>query len=48
MLKNGWINHMHTEVPGQDGKLGFGGACFPKDTAALLADMKREGFQIKY
>ena len=43
MLKNGWINQMHTEVPGTDGQLGFGGACFPKDTSALLADMKREG-----
>jgi UDP-glucose 6-dehydrogenase len=23
-------------VPGPDGALGFGGMCFPKDTAALL------------
>ncbi len=43
MLKNGWINPMHTEVPGPDGKFGFGGACFPKDTSALLEDMKNEG-----
>ena len=43
MLKNGWINPMHTIVPGTDGKLGFGGMCFPKDTAALLAFMKTEG-----
>ena len=26
----------HTQVPGPDGALGFGGMCFPKDTAALL------------
>ena len=26
----------HWRVPGTDGKRGFGGACFPKDTAALL------------
>lgn len=26
----------HWRVPGPDGKLGFGGSCFPKDTAALL------------
>lgn len=26
----------HTRVPGFDGKRGFGGACLPKDTAALL------------
>lgn len=41
MLKNGWINKMHTNVPGPDGKFGFGGACFPKDTNALLADMEK-------
>jgi UDPglucose 6-dehydrogenase len=27
----------HWQVPGPDGKAGFGGACFPKDTAALSA-----------
>ena len=35
MLKNGWINPMHTLVPGTDGKLSYGGTCFPKDTNAL-------------
>lgn len=29
------IGHSHTKVPGFDGKQGYGGACFPKDTAAL-------------
>jgi UDPglucose 6-dehydrogenase len=43
MLKNGWINPMHTTVPGPDGKLSYGGACFPKDSSALLADMLRLG-----
>lgn len=26
----------HFDVPGPDGDFGFGGACFPKDTSALL------------
>lgn len=29
------IGNSHTAVPGADGKYGFGGACFPKDTSAL-------------
>lgn len=41
MLKNGWINPMHTTVPGPDGKLSYGGHCFPKDTNALLEQMKQ-------
>ena len=40
MLKNKWINPMHTDVPGPDGKLSYGGYCFPKDTNALLQFMK--------
>jgi UDPglucose 6-dehydrogenase len=43
MLKNNWINSMHTNVPGPDGKLSYGGACFPKDTNALLQVMKNNG-----
>ena len=43
MLKNNWINPMHTDVPGVDGMLSYGGYCFPKDTNALLNHMKREG-----
>jgi UDPglucose 6-dehydrogenase len=41
MLKNEWINPMHTNVPGPDGKKGYGGACFPKDTNALVEHLKR-------
>lgn len=43
MLKNNWINPMHTQVPGVDGQLSYGGYCFPKDTNALLQFMKRSG-----
>jgi UDPglucose 6-dehydrogenase len=43
MLKNDWINPMHTKVPGPDGSLGYGGNCFVKDTMALLEFMKRNG-----
>jgi len=47
MLKNKWINPMHTNVPGIDGMLSYGGYCFPKDTNALLNHMKREGTHCK-
>jgi nucleotide sugar dehydrogenase len=40
MLKNGWINSMHTLVPGTDGKISFGGLCLPKDIMALSNFMK--------
>ena len=42
MLKNNWINEMHTNVPGPDNKLAYGGACFPKDTNALYQYMKKK------
>jgi len=35
------IGLSHTQVPGHDGRLGFGGTCFPKDTNGLLSDMKK-------
>ncbi len=41
MLKNGWINSMHTTVPGPDGQVSYGGLCFPKDTNALLKYMEK-------
>ena len=47
MINNDWINPMHTKVPGTDGKLSYGGACFPKDTAALLQYLERNNLPRK-
>ena len=35
MLLSGYINDVHTFVPGPDGKFGYGGKCFPKDVNAF-------------
>lgn len=40
MLKNNWINPMHTTIPGPDGNISYGGMCFPKDTNALCNFME--------
>ena len=37
MTTDSRVGKSHTAVPGYDGKRGFGGACFPKDTSAFLA-----------
>ena len=42
LLKNNWINPMHTNIPGSDGQISYGGLCFPKDTNALNKYMERE------
>ena len=35
-VRDGRVGHSHTQVPGPDGKKGFGGSCFPKDIQALI------------
>ncbi len=35
-VRDGRIGHSHMNVPGPDGKLGFGGSCFPKDVQAII------------
>lgn len=35
ILLSGYINDIHTYVPGPDGKFGYGGKCFPKDVDAF-------------
>ena len=36
------LGHTHFDVPGPDGKFGFGGKCFPKDTRLLLQFLKNQ------
>jgi UDPglucose 6-dehydrogenase len=33
---DGRVGDSHLHVPGPDGKLGYGGVCFPKDVNALI------------
>ena len=35
-VRDGRIGHSHLNVPGHDGKFGFGGSCFPKDIQAMM------------
>jgi len=36
----------HWDVPGPDGKYGFGGACFPKDIAAIVKHANNNGIDL--
>ena len=40
---DGRIGDSHLHVPGPDGKLGFGGTCFPKDINALITMSNEAG-----
>ena len=38
---DGRVGDSHLHVPGPDGKLGYGGTCFPKDVNALITLAKK-------
>ena len=40
------IGDSHLHVPGPDGKLGFGGTCFPKDINALISLAKKHNINM--
>ena len=40
------IGDSHLNVPGPDGRLGFGGSCFPKDINAFMSYAEQLGVDI--
>ena len=45
-VADGRVADSHLQVPGPDGKLGFGGSCFPKDLNALIALADKAGVNV--
>jgi UDPglucose 6-dehydrogenase len=41
------MGRTHMSVPGPDGSYGWGGACFPKDMAAIINEAKSLGVDFK-
>lgn len=46
LTRDSRIGDSHLKVPGPDGKKGFGGHCFPKDTNALIYYAKLKGVDL--
>ncbi len=44
VLASGHINKTHTQVPGPDGKKGYGGKCFPANMEAFIGFLKSDIF----
>lgn len=44
--KHPWWKPQHTQVPGHDGKIGYGGKCFPKDVSGLYNLAKDNGVEL--
>ena len=45
-VSDGRIGDSHLNVPGHDGKLGYGGTCFPKDVNALLSFSEKHNIKL--
>ena len=45
-ILDGRIGHSHLNVPGPDGKFGFGGSCFPKDIQAMITFCEKIGIDM--
>ena len=45
-VSDGRVGDSHLNVPGHDGKLGYGGTCFPKDVNALLSFSKKYSIKL--
>ena len=45
-VSDGRIGHSHIQVPGPDGKLGFGGNCLPKDVKAIIEFSNKMGIKL--
>ena len=43
---DGRVGDSHLKVPGHDGKLGYGGTCFPKDVSSLIHFSKKIGINL--
>jgi len=40
------IGNSHTQIPGPDGKRGFGGTCFPKDINAIITFSEKQNIEM--
>jgi UDPglucose 6-dehydrogenase len=45
-VSDGRVGHSHLMVPGPDGKMGFGGSCFPKDINAFMTFAESVGVEV--
>ncbi len=46
-VADGRIGDSHLNVPGPDGKLGFGGTCFPKDINSFISFAESVGIDVR-